>query len=84
MEMLMRDHLIKLFKVFCCTKSHIVVCGKQHVSKAMKEQMEMNVKAIKSFYTIKSCLLALSAQEKDKWILWIFWLNFIDCVKDVL
>lgn len=52
--------------------------------KQLKEQMEMNVKAIKSFYTIKSCLLALSAQEKDKWILWIFWLNFIDCVKDVL
>ena len=51
--------------------------------KQLKEQMEMNVKAIKSFYTIKSCLL-LSAQEKDKWILWIFWLNFIDCVKDVL
>lgn len=35
MEMLMRDHLIKLFKVFC-TKSHIVVCGKQHVSKAIE------------------------------------------------
>ena len=52
--------------------------------KQLKEQMEMNVKAIKSFYTIKSCLLVLSAQEKDKWILWIFWLNFIDCVKDVL
>ena len=38
MEMLMRDHLIKLFKVFCCTKSHVVVCGKQHVSKAIERK----------------------------------------------
>ena len=36
MEMLMRDHLIKLFKVYCCTKSCIVVFGKQHVSKAVE------------------------------------------------